>query len=193
NIKKVSLYPSTNGQLLNQEVKPNAKTLGPKFGPRLKDVTAALAAANPTEIAAQVTAGATVELSVAGERLSLDPADIVVLEKASEGWAGVADRGTQVALDVRVTESLKHEGWAREIVRHVQELRKTASLEMEDRIELSLQTASPELRKAIETHRDYICRETLAVNFSVKPPSGEAHRAEVKLEGQALIIELHRI
>jgi isoleucyl-tRNA synthetase len=193
NIKKVSLYPSTNGQLLNQEVKPNAKTLGPKFGPRLKDVTAALAAANPTEIAAQVKAGATVELSVAGDRFSLEPADINVLDKAPEGWAGVADRGTQVALDTRVTESLKHEGWAREIVRHVQELRKTGSLEMEDRIELSLQTESAELRKAIEAHKDYICRETLAVKFTTEPLSGEVHRTEVKVEGQALIIEFRRI
>jgi isoleucyl-tRNA synthetase len=193
NIKKVLLYPSTNGPLLNQEVKPNVKTLGPKFGPRLKEVTAALAAANPSEIAAQVKAGATVELIVGGELVLLEPTDISVVEKAPEGWAGVADRGTQVALDARVTESLKHEGWAREIVRHVQELRKTANLEMEDRIELSLQADSPELRKAIEAHKDYICRETLAVKFTTEPLSGEVHRAEVKVERQALIIELRTI
>jgi isoleucyl-tRNA synthetase len=193
NIKRVSLHHSTNGPLLNQEVKPNVKSLGPKFGPRLKDVTAALASANPSEIAAQVKVGATVELSITGDRISLEPADISVLDKAPEGWAGVADRGTQIALDARITQPLKHEGWAREVVRHVQELRKTANLEMEDRIDLSLQTESPELRKAIETHRDYICRETLAVKFSMEPLGGEVHRAEVKVEGLALIIKVRKI
>jgi isoleucyl-tRNA synthetase len=192
NVKQVTLHHSSNGPLLNQEVKPNVKTLGPKFGPRLRDVTAALAASNTAEIAVKAKAGTAVELIVAGDRVTLEPADIIITEKAGEGWAGVADRGTQVALDIRITESLKLEGMAREVIRHVQELRKTADLEMEDRIELSLQTDSPELRKAIETHRDYICRETLAVKFSMEPLGGEVHRAEVKVERQLLRIELRK-
>ena len=128
-----------------------------------------------------------------GETVSLVPLEhIDTVLKGHDGWAVASQFSTIVGLDTRVSESLKHEGWAREIVRHVQELRKTADLEMEDRIELSLQTESPELRKAIEAQKDYICRETLAVNFMMEPLGGEVHRAEVKVEGQALKIELRK-
>src|SRR5205807_7441446 len=118
--------------------------------------------------------------------------DIFGQWKAPEGWAGSADRTTQVMIDVRMTEELKLEGLAREIVRQVQELRRRSELQMEDRIVLSLQTDSPDLAKAIEKHRDYICRETLAVEFTTRPLGKGAHRAEVKIEGHALTIELRR-
>ena len=74
----------------------------------------------------------------------------------------------------------------------MQELRKTAGLEMEDRIALSLQTDAPALKKAMETHKDYIGRETLAVRFTTAPLGEAAHRAQVKVEGQALTIGLRR-
>jgi isoleucyl-tRNA synthetase len=82
---------------------------------------------------------------------------------------------------------------AREVVRHVQELRKKAGLEMSDRIVLSLQTKSAALAQAIEIHRDYICNETLAVRLTNEPLVGSGvHRAEVKVDGQMLVIELQR-
>jgi len=81
---------------------------------------------------------------------------------------------------------------AREVVRHVQDLRKTAGLEMQDRIVLSLQTDFPGLAKAIKAHQDYICRETLAVEFTTKPLGKGAARVEVKIEGQPLTIELRK-
>ena len=88
--------------------------------------------------------------------MTLEPADVWVTTKAPEGWAGVADRGTQVLVDARITEELEREGMARDVVRQVQELRKEAGLEMEDRIVLYLGTESAALRQAIEAHRDYI-------------------------------------
>jgi isoleucyl-tRNA synthetase len=82
---------------------------------------------------------------------------------------------------------------AREVVRHVQELRKKAGLEMSDRIVLSLQTKSVALAQAIETHREYICNETLAVRLTNEPLAGNGvHRAEVKVDGQTLMIELRK-
>jgi isoleucyl-tRNA synthetase len=187
NLKRVTVHESSNGALLSQEIKPNMKVLGPKFGPRLKEAQSALAAA-PADAVERLQAGQSVELS----GLSFDLADVLVQMKAPPGWAGVVDRGTQVAIDTRITEPLKREGQARDMVRHVQELRKQAGLEMEDRIHLSLQSDSAALGQAIEEHRDYISRETLAIRLVREPIGERAQQTQVKIDGQALTIELQR-
>jgi isoleucyl-tRNA synthetase len=192
NVKKATLHDPANGPLLRRDLKPNMNTLGPKFGAKLKEVTAALAAVDAAAIADKVRVGESVELKTPSGPVTLEPADVGVQDKAAEGWAGIADRTTQVALDTRVTEALKAEGMAREVVRHVQELRKTAGLQMEDRIVLSLRTDSQSLKKAIQTHKDYICRETLAVRLVTEPLGEGAHQAEAKVQGQALTIELRK-
>ncbi len=193
NVKAVSLHDPVQGPLLRPEVKPNMKTLGPQFGPRLKEVTAAIAAADPALLAAKVQAGEAIELPCGGETITLNPADLLVQMKAAEGWAGVVDGKTQVALDTRITEQMAGEGMARDMVRHIQNLRKEAGLEMEDRIELYLGTESNKLRQAIEAHKEYIAAETLTVEWSGHPLTGSGvHRAAVKVEGQPLTIELRR-
>ena len=192
NIKKVALHDPARGPLLHVMVKPNMKTLGPKFGPRLKEVQTALAAANAAALAREISAGKSVELSCPGGSVLLEPGDVVVQMQAPDGWAGVTDKSTQVIIDCRITEDLKLAGLAREVVRHVQNLRKDAGLEMEDRIILYLGTDSPALRQAIEAHRAYIAAETLTVEWASKPLGDGAHRADVKIEGQGLTIELRK-
>ena len=93
--------------------------------------------------------------------------------KAPDGWTGLIDRGTQLLLDVRINEELAREGMAREVVRHVQELRKKSGLEMEDRIVLHFATESPALRRAVEGHSSYISAETLAVKWANIPLDGD--------------------
>ncbi|HZU34299.1 MAG TPA: DUF5915 domain-containing protein, partial [Gemmataceae bacterium] len=132
------------------------------------------------------------ELTCPGGSVLLDPTDLWVTTKAPEGWAGVADRGTQVLIDTRITEVLAREGMARDVIRQVQQLRKEADLEMEDRIALHLATESTKLQQAIAAHKDYICAETLTTQWSEQALNGEAHRANVKVEGQSLTIELSK-
>jgi isoleucyl-tRNA synthetase len=191
NIKKITLHDGAKGPLFRYEIKPNPKTLGPKFGPRLKAVQTALASFDPLVVGRRFQAGEPVELALEDGPAVLEPVDIFGQWKAPEGWAGTADRDTQVMIDVRITEALAQEGMAREVVRQVQDLRKSAGLQMEDRIVLSLQTDA--LAKAIQTHRDYICRETLAVEFTTEPLGKGPARTEVKVEGQALVIELKKV
>ena len=93
----------------------------------------------------------------------------MVQTRAEEGWVGVSDRGTQVALDTRITEELAREGMAREVVRHVQNSRREAGLQMEDRIVLYLHTESAALRQAIEEHRAYNAAETLTKQWATAP------------------------
>jgi isoleucyl-tRNA synthetase len=193
NIKKVTLHDPKNGSLLQVEVKPNMKTLGPKFGPRLKEVQATLAKADQMAIAKKVQAGLAVELNCADGPAALDATDLVIQYKAGEGWSGiVGDRGTQIALDTRITEELALGGMAREVIRHVQNARKEAGLEMEDRIILYLHTDSPKLQKAIEVHRDYIGNETLVAKWSDQRLGEGCYRANVKVDGQPLLIELRK-
>jgi len=111
---------------------------------------------------------------------------------------GVSERedeciyNSQVLIDARITEELAREGRAREVVRHVQNTRKDANLEMEDRIVLSLRTPSAALAQAIEMYGAYISNETLAISLTNEPLNGDVHRAEVKVDGHALVIELRK-
>jgi isoleucyl-tRNA synthetase len=193
NVIHVTPHDSRGGPLLHSEVSPNMKTLGPKFGPRLKAVQAALAAADPEAVASKVQAGEAVELACSDGPATLEPADVVVQPKAPEGWVGVADRGTQVLIDTRITEELARTGMARDVVRQVQELRKKSRLEIEDRIMLYLDTPSERLRRAIDEHRAYIAGETLTAHWATRPLDGQGHCTTVKVDGQDLVIELRKV
>jgi isoleucyl-tRNA synthetase len=192
NIKKVTLVESARGPLLLPQIKLNLKTAGPKFGARLKDIQAALAGADPICISRDKTAGSLIRLSTDSD-LMLDPDDVVVQFKAPEGWAGSQEKDTQVIIDVRLTPELGREGMARDIIRQVQELRKIARLEMEDRIVLHLGTTSTELARAIKEHRARLANETLTAQWSDQPMTGPGvHRADAKIDGQPLAIQLCR-
>jgi isoleucyl-tRNA synthetase len=190
NIKKVTLHDKNQGPLLQFEVKSNLKTLGPKLGSRLKEAQAALEKLDPATVAARVQAGQTVELPLADGTVTLEPGDLWVQPKAPAGWCGIANRETQVTLDTRISEALSLEGMAREVVRHVQQARKGAGLQMEDRIALYLHSEAPTLANAIEVHRDYITAETLVARWADNPLGTDAYETEVKVDNQVLTIEL---
>jgi isoleucyl-tRNA synthetase len=193
NVKRVSLHPPDHGPLLSIEVKLNMKTAGPKFGPRLKAVHAALDDADAAALSSVFQSGQPFTLDLPDGPAVLEPGDVVIQMRASQGWAGVADRGTQVALDVRITEALAREGMARDVVRQVQELRKSAKLELEDRIALHLRTDSETLEQAIEAHKAYIASETLATQWIHEPLNGDSHSASVKVDGKPLRVQLRKV
>src|SRR5262249_31762802 len=144
-------------------------------------------------VAEKIQAALAIELPCPNGPVVLEPADVVLQLRAPEGWAGVADRGTQVLVDARVSDTLKLEGIARDITRHVQDLRRKAGLEMADRIVLHLSSDSPVLNRAIQAHLSYICNETLA-KWSPKPLEGpDVHQTVVKVNGQSLTIQLRKV
>jgi isoleucyl-tRNA synthetase len=185
NVKRTTLHVPPP-PLLKTEIKLNMKTAGPRLGAKLKDVQGVIAVANALRLSEQLRAGP-VELS----GMSVELADVTITYSAPEGWAGVADRGTQVALDTRITPELAREGMARDVIRQVQDLRKNADLQMEDRIVLCLATDSAELKLAIDTHRNYIAAETLTMEWTDTP--FDPHSANVKIDGQALTISLRKV
>jgi isoleucyl-tRNA synthetase len=192
NVKQVAWHDNATGPLLTAEVKANLKTLGPKAGPRLQAVKAALESTSATVLIAGTRGGKMLDVTAGGEPVAIEAADFAIGYKASPGWAGVAEGEVQVALDTRVTDALAREGMAREVVRHVQDTRKKADLEMEDRIELHLDTSSDKLKHAINAHKEYIAGETLVTKWATAPLNGEAHRAEVNVDGQPLKIVLRK-
>ena len=182
NVKRVSWH---NGpRLLTAAAKLNKKSAAAKLGPKLKEAESFLATLDAVDLAEQLRKG---PVDVFG--VLLDAADIVIDYLAVPGWAGVAEKGTQVAIDARVTDELAREGLARDVIRHVQAQRKEERLNMEDRIDLYVQTDSDVLRSAIDAHRGHIAAETLTVRWS-DSPVGDA--VDVKIEGHALKIGVQR-
>jgi isoleucyl-tRNA synthetase len=193
NFKKVSLHDPERGPLVKHEVRLNTRNAGPKFGPRLQEVEAAVAAGNQEMLVKKFLALRPIELLGPNGTIILEQADLIIGSSAvEEGWAGGDISGTQVVIDCRITDELKQEGFAREVVRHVQSARKDAGLEMDDRIVLYLGTESPEFGAAIKVHEAYIGAETLTAQWAAQPLDGAAHQAKVKVDGQPLMIELRK-
>ena len=203
NIKKVTWYDldGNRNPLLKLEIKPNPKKLGPKVGGKLHEVQEycrKLALEGKKPCAEFNTQNPSESFWVfdlpSGQLRVLEDHDDFFAAKVSpdSGWAPASDLENEVLLDTRITPELELEGLAREIVRHVQNARKEAELEMDDRIILVLETEDAKMKEAIRAHRDYIANETLVVNWATEPLGGLSHRVDVKIEGMKLVIELKK-
>jgi isoleucyl-tRNA synthetase len=195
NVKKVSIVEKDSPAFFSIEASIRPETIKFEFGSKAGQVIAALDKLPREKKGELANLNAPYDLTLfSGESVSLVPLEHFQLRaKGIENWAVVDHLGTYVGIDARITEALKKEGLAREFVRHVQNARKDAGLEMENRIELYLSTESKELREAIEAHKEYICRETLAVKWATQPLGEGAHLAIVKVDGQPLTVELSKI
>jgi isoleucyl-tRNA synthetase len=163
NVKAVRLVEAA-GEIHDITVQPNLRVVGPKYGQRVRELTAALKS-GPVEIRPDGTV-------VAGA-FTLSPAEVNLLAKPRAGLAVVEGDGYVVALDTAITPDLELEGRARDLVRRVQMLRKEAGLELQDRIILGWQ-GGEELAGVLEEWGDYIRQETLAEDFQSEPVPGGA-------------------
>ena len=191
NVKKLTVLESVADRR-RVEVSVNKKVAAPKYGKRLSGIMAALAALSADEVLAQVEQGLWVPVTVEGEMLNLEPAELNVVKSYGDDWAAAEERTLAVLLDQRITPELRREGLARDIVRNVQNLRKDAGLDMEDRIVLSLRTDSAELRQAIAACGDYIASETLAVELTGAALADVGGATEVTIAGDELRVELRK-
>jgi isoleucyl-tRNA synthetase len=189
NIKKLEIVPDA-AALVDYKVRENRKVLGPRFGKLLGQVGKALAALDPASVARAVQAGKEVTLSVEGEAVVLQPVDIFVEQQTRPGMAAAEDGGLVVALDLEITPELKREGLARDMVRNIQELRKTVGLDISDRIAITYHTDAVSLTEVFQTFGGYIGGETLAVRLSAGPaPDGH----EIQLDGAAVRVRIEKM
>ncbi|MCJ7531120.1 MAG: class I tRNA ligase family protein [Anaerolineales bacterium] len=170
------------GTLVTYQVLPNNKLLGPKFGSRFPALRKALATLDPAFVAHQVAVGEKIDLALEdGTTTTLATEEILVQTQPAEGLAVAADKIVTIGIDSIVTPELRAEGLAREVVRHVQAMRKDAGFNIEDRITTYYQT-SGEMAEVFQTWGDYIRTETLSTQLTAsQPPSGafvETHDIE---------------
>ena len=165
NIKEVELLDDANS-LLVKEIKPNFKTLGPRFGKNLKAVTQAIKELSPAQIQ-QLEDDKNIPLDINGETVQLEDTDVEVFFKDIEGWQVAQSDGLTVALDMTLTPALVKEGLARELVNRIQNHRKDSGLEVTDKIEIYLQQDA-ELEAAVSENKSYILSETLATALTFK-------------------------
>ena len=164
----VSLHEGTGG-LVDVVVKPNFRVLGKRFGPRMKEIAALVTAAEPAAVAAAVKATGTVELG--GETFAAD--ELLISESPAEGWAVERDEQATVALDLELTPELRRLGTLRDVVRLVQDARKSAGLAVTDRIELWWQVGGrEEPALALREHADALGTEVLATVVTEGRPEG---------------------
>ena len=159
NVKELELLDEDNDVLV-KSIKPNFKTIGPKYGKHMKAIAAMVNQMTGDDIA-QVEANNGWKGEVNGEQIELDLNDFEIAAQDIPGWLVSSDGNLTVALDVTLTEALKSEGIARELVNRVQNLRKDSGLEVTDRILLKVDT-NELIQNAIASNKEYVCNEVLA-------------------------------
>ncbi|MGH2847658.1 MAG: class I tRNA ligase family protein, partial [Thermoleophilaceae bacterium] len=178
------------------ELKPNYRSLGPRFGRQMPQVAAAIAALDPSRLRAGGRAGINIE----GQEHEIGPDDVQVVLQPLEGYQVERSGRHGVALSLELDDALRREGLAREVVHAVQAARKNAGLNVEDRIELTL-GGDEELLAASRTHEGYVAGETLATSVSYDggadsigaPPAEPAASATAAaIEGRELLIGVRR-
>ena len=188
NVKHVRLLDSST-EAVSHTVKPLPKQLGQKYGNIFPAIQKAILAMNAEEAAHTLLEGRSLKVQADGTSFDVLPEEVEVKALAKEGFAVAEERAYVAALVTDLTPELLQEGLAREFVRRVQDLRKSAELDVSDRIELSVE-ASPGLRSAIEAHRDYITTETLTSNILFTSPSKDASTVEDEFDGEKVNIGL---
>jgi isoleucyl-tRNA synthetase len=177
---------------LEYAVRPNLPALGPKYGKRLPDIRAALEAQDPEQLAPTILNGDRITLRLKdGEEVELVSDELLITANERPGFAAMASDGYLVALDTELTEDLIDEWLARSVVRLVNNWRKEAGLNVDDRIEIRYE-ATPRLAKAIERVSAYIARETLATVLSAEPVEGGEFAREAKIGDEMLRVRIER-
>jgi hypothetical protein len=190
-------------ELVTYRLLPDNRALGPRFGSLFPKVRAALAEADPQAAVAILRAGQKLALDVDGQLVELAAGDILITPQPRSGFAVKAEGEYVVALDTAVTPALRAEGLAREFVRRVQDLRKSAGFDIADRI-ITHFIASPALAEAVLAHADYVQGETLSVALKVgggpargaepgaAPGAGGAATADDAFDGEKLSLRLEK-
>ena len=164
-------FVSEADELGQVEIKPNYRALGPRFGSQMPIVAAAVAGLDASRAAAALRDGGTVAIDVGGTEHRLAAEDLLVSMRPLSGYQVEREGSHAVALELEIDDSLRVEGWARDIVRAVQNARQQAGLEVSDRILLTLD-GDAELLAAARAHEAYLAGETLATRVSYQDLDG---------------------
>jgi isoleucyl-tRNA synthetase len=184
NVKELELLEEGNGMLV-KSIKPNFKTIGPKYGKQMKAIAAMVNSFSSDDISKIESQGGW-KGTIEGEQIELDMNDFEIAAQDIPGWLVASEGQLTVALDITISEELKAEGIARELINRVQNLRKDSGLEVTDRIVLKVET-SEAIRSAIKANIEYVCNEVLANDIQFETVSSHALITDLELEGDTKI------
>ncbi len=175
NVKEMEFVTDTTG-ILTKKIKPNFKTLGKVYGARMKEIAAAFGSLDQATITAiqnAETAGEAYTLALPGGEVVLNLGDYQISSEDMPGWLVASEGALTIALDVELTDDLRREGVARELVNRIQNLRKTAGFEVTDRIDTVIYADAPEIAPALAAFGEWIGSQTLSRSVK-QAPAAEA-------------------
>ena len=181
NIKSVEYLDDASG-VLSKKVKPNFKALGPKFGPRMKEVAALISAMSNDDIALLEKEN---QYTPAGSDIVVTPELVEILTEDLPGYLSAKDNELTVALDITITDELRQEGIAREFVNRVQNYRKDSGFEVTDKIKIELLDTQAEVSAGVLAFKEYISQEVQAVSLEVVNTLSES----VEVEMEELVLQ----
>jgi isoleucyl-tRNA synthetase len=191
NVKEIEFLKDTAG-ILVKKVKPNFKTLGPRYGKVMKQLAAAIAQLGQDAIADFEAAGE-YSLSIEGQEIQLSLEDVEIVSEDIPGWLVANEGKLTVALDVEPTPELRQEGIAREFVNRIQNLRKDKGLEVTDKIRVKI-VRHAEIDKAVENFGRYIGEQTLAERVELVTENDVNRAEEVNLDDEIrTLIQIDKI
>ena len=191
NVKELE-YLEAGSDRIKKQIKANFKALGPRFGKIMKSVAAAIVQLDQASISKFETEGSLI-IEVDGQTVELGQGDAEISSEDIPGWSVANEGSITVALDVTLTDSLKEEGIARELVNRIQNLRKDSGFEVTDRINLAIQEHEM-INAAVKNNLDYICDETLADSLELvgEVSQNEAKKVDV-IDDVVTFININRI
>jgi isoleucyl-tRNA synthetase len=190
NVKRLDVVDAVKiDQYVHYEVKPDFKKLGPKYGPLAPKIKKALAShPNPDEIVKQLETDAVYHMDVEGQDVELTGDELQVELHAREGYAAERVPGYGIiVLDTHITPELQDEGWARDLVNQIQQIRKKMDLKYEQRIDLAIVSESEDIKRVVNAHAKYIQGETLA-NTLLSQPIGDAEMQVATIDDMVVSI-----
>jgi len=181
NVKELE-YISPDNAILVKKIKPDFKKLGPKYGKLMKEIAQAVQEFDQQQIVTLEREG-TYEVHIADQAVTLQREDVEITSQDIPGWLVATEYGLTVALDITLTEQLKEEGLARDIVNRLQNLRKDRDYDLTDRIYVKIKPVDG-LEKAVQSNFNYICSEILAEKLELSDTIEAANAVEIELEDE---------
>lgn len=179
NVKDIEFLKDSSGVLV-KKIKANFKTLGPKHGKMMKAIAEAVSGMSQTDIS-QLERTGNVVITIQGQSIDLSLEDVEITSEDIPGWLVASEGKITVALDIEVSEALRQEGIARELINRIQNLRKDSDFDVTDKIILTIQRHQA-INDAIERHREYIGSQTLAVNILLVDKCDESEAKSVDID-----------
>ena len=195
NVKELEFVTDATG-LITRKVKPNFRTLGKKYGPRMKEISAAFATLDQPTIAAMDRSEGDYSLVLPGGPVLLAKEDYEIHSEDMPGWLVASEGPLTLALDVALTPELVQEGTARELIRPIQNLRKETGLAVTDRIRTEIFAAgeaAAKIGESLSRFKDYVASQTLSTEVALRPlAEAPADAAEVEWDNTSIKIKITR-